>query len=78
MTHLPVRMEINIAAIPVRGFGGFCILVASLICAASLPPARWFMLAGIAAGVVFGVARIATRGDGGEGRTHTLWNGTGF
>jgi hypothetical protein len=78
MTHLPVRMEINIAAIPVRGFGGFCIVVASLICASSLPAARWFMLAGIAAGVVFGIARIAMRGAGGEGRTHTFGNGTGF
>ncbi len=64
MPQLPVRMDINIAAIPVRGFGGFCVVVASLICAASLPAVRWFMIAGIAAGVVFGVARIAMHGVG--------------
>jgi hypothetical protein len=68
MTQLPGRLDINIAAIPVKGFGGFCMMVASLICAVSLAPTRWFMLAGIAVGVVFGVGRIAMLGAGG-GRT---------
>jgi hypothetical protein len=44
-------------------------MVASLICAVSLAPTRWFMLAGIAVGVVFGVGRIAMLGAGGGGRT---------
>jgi hypothetical protein len=75
MTQLPGKLDINIAAVPVRGFGGFCMVVASLICAASLAPTRSFMLAGIAVGIVFGVARIVMRGAGGGSRTHTLVKG---
>ena len=60
MNPLP-RAEINIAAIPVAGVGGLGMVVASLICAASLPPTRWFMLASIVAGAVFGAAMILRR-----------------
>lgn len=61
MTDLPRKVEINLAAIPVTGFGGMCMVIASLVCAIALPPTRWFMLAAIAAGVVFGVAMILCR-----------------
>jgi len=36
-------------------------VVASLVCAASLTQTRWFMIAGIATGVVFGCAMILIR-----------------
>jgi hypothetical protein len=55
------RVEINLAAIPVRGFGGACLVVTALICAAILPQTRWFMAAGIAAGVLFGISMIVIR-----------------
>ena len=61
MAPLPGRVEINIASIPVKGFGGACLVLAALICAAILPQTRWFMAAGIAAGVVFGTAMIVIR-----------------
>ena len=64
MTSLPGKVEINLAAIPVTGFGGLCLVVASLVCAVALPPTRWFMLAAIAFGIVFGVALILIRRAG--------------
>ena len=63
MAELPRKVEINIASIRVAGFGGLCMVVASLLCAVSLPQTRWFILAGIAAGTLFGVARIVSRRD---------------
>ena len=68
MTSLPGKVEINLAAIPVAGFGGLCLVVASLVCAVALPPTRWFMLAAIASGIVFGVALILIRRAGEHAR----------
>jgi hypothetical protein len=64
MTELPRKVEINLAAIPVSGFGGMCMVIASLVCAASLTQTRWFMIAGLATGVVFGCAMIWLRRTG--------------
>ena len=61
MASLPARVDINIAAIPVRGFGGACLVAASLVCAAVLPETRWFMAAGTATGVLFGALMILIR-----------------
>jgi hypothetical protein len=61
MASLPARVEINLAAIPVKGFGGGCLVAASLICAAVLPETRWFIAAGVAVGVLFGVSMILIR-----------------
>ena len=67
MAELPRKVEINLAAIRVAGFGGLCMVIASLACAAALPQTRWFMLAGISAGVLFGVVRIVLRRSDGCG-----------
>ena len=61
MVPLRRTVEINIAAVPVRGFGGACLVVASLICAAVLPETRWFMAAAITAGMGLGALMIAMR-----------------
>ena len=61
MASVPARVDINIAAIPVRGFGGACLVAASLVCAAVLPETRWFMAAGTATGVLFGALMILIR-----------------
>lgn len=61
MASLPARVDINLAAIPVRGFGGACLVAASLVCAAVLPETRWFMAAGTATGVLFGTLMIVMR-----------------
>ena len=68
MTKLPRKVEINLAAIPVTGFGGMCMVIASLACAVALPPTRWFMIAAIAAGIVFGGAMILIKRIGGQNR----------
>jgi hypothetical protein len=59
MALLPSRVEINIAAVPVRGFGGVCLVAASIVCSAVLPETRWFMTASVTAGVLVGVLMIA-------------------
>lgn len=61
MVPLPRTVEINIAAIPVRGFGGACLVLTSLICAAVLPETRVFMGAATATGVLCGALMIAIR-----------------
>ena len=61
MVPLPASVDINLAAIPVRGFGGACLVLASLISAAVLPETRWFMAAGILTGVLFGTSMIVIR-----------------
>ena len=61
MAQLPRKVEINIASIPVAGFGGACMVVASIICAAALPQTRWFMLAALVAGIMCGAAMIFMR-----------------
>jgi hypothetical protein len=61
MTSLPQTIEINLAAIPVRGFGGACLVLASFICASVLPETRWFMVLAGAAGTAFGGAMILIR-----------------
>ena len=61
MVTLPRTVEINIAAVPVRGFGGACLVLASLICAAVLPETRWFMAAAVATGTAYGALMIVIR-----------------
>jgi hypothetical protein len=61
MASVPTSVDINIAAVPVRGFGGACLVLSSLICAAVLPETRWFMAAGTASGVLLGALMIVIR-----------------
>jgi hypothetical protein len=61
MATLPNTVQINIAAVPVRGFGGACLVLASLICATVLPETRWFMVTALATGAGFGAVMIAIR-----------------
>jgi hypothetical protein len=61
MTPFPARLEINLAAIPVRGFGGACLVLASIIGSAVLPETRWFMTASAATGVLAGLLMIVAR-----------------
>lgn len=70
MAELPRKVDINLAAIPVRGFGGMCMVVTSVVCAASLPQTRWFMLAALVAGIVFGGAMILLRAGKGARPSH--------
>ena len=64
MAQLSQKVEINIAAIPVSGFGGMCMVIVSLVAAAAIPATRWFMLAALVSGIVFGVGLIWTRHGG--------------
>jgi hypothetical protein len=59
MDELPATVQINIAAVPIKGFGGMCVVLASLVCAAILPETRWFMLSAAATGAMFGALLIA-------------------
>jgi hypothetical protein len=61
MAELPRKVEINIAAIPVAGFGGACMVIASLVCSVALPQTRWFMLLAVVVGLVLGAAMICLR-----------------
>ena len=61
MAALPGRVEINIAAVPVRGFGGACLVLASIICSAVLPETRWFMAASVTTGALAGALMIVIR-----------------
>ncbi len=61
MGQLPHKVEINIAAIPVRGFGGLCLVIVSLVATATIPATRWFMLAGIVTGIAVAVGLIWKR-----------------
>jgi hypothetical protein len=73
MAPFPARVEINLAAIPVRGFGGACLVLSSIICAAVLPETRWFMAVSSVAGVVTGALMILIhRGDAVERRRRAL------
>jgi hypothetical protein len=64
MVSLPRTVDINIAAVAVRGFGGACLVLASLICAAVLPETRVFMAAATATGALWGALMIAIRRRG--------------
>ena len=64
MAQLPLTIGINIASVPVRGFGGMCMVVASVVCAATLPETRWFMFSAVAVGAVWGTLLIAIRRAG--------------
>lgn len=61
MSDLPRRVEINIAAVPVHGVGGFLLCVATFIRLLSLREVQWFLAATLMAGVLFAWALIGYR-----------------
>jgi hypothetical protein len=62
------RPEINMSGIPVAGVGGLGLVAMAVVVSIFLPAASWTMSAGLAGGVVLGVALIAFR---------RKWKGTG-